>query len=97
MKETILRRSKAAGLEQSILPEFSENMSQLLKGSIDYLGVNMYTSNIAKAINYTTKSLFWQDCIEAESYLLSTWKKTSADWLRVSIVEQKNIYMILKQ
>lgn len=82
------RRSKLAGFKNSILPEFSEKMSKRVKGTFDYLGVNMYTSYMAKAINYTTQSVFWQESIEADSYQLPSWKKTPTDWLRVSRIKE---------
>lgn len=84
MKEHMTRRSKAAGMKESILPTFSQKQSESMKGTYDYIGVNMYTSYIAKAINYTSDSLFWQDSIEADFYQLQSWKKTASKWLRVS-------------
>lgn len=86
MKEHIARRSKAAGFEESVLPTFSKEESKRLAGSLDYLGVNMYTSYVAKPINYTSDSLFWQDCIEVDTYQPASWKSSASSWLKVSIV-----------
>lgn len=85
MKEHIGRRSKAAGFKKSLLPEFSKRASEKLKGTHDFIGVNMYTSNLAKAINYKTDSVFWQDCFEVDTYQPDTWNRTTdLDWFRVS-------------
>lgn len=86
MKEHIARRSKAAGFEKSLLPTFSEKTSQYIRGTLDYLGFNHYTTFLAKSVNYTTNSYGWQDCIEADRYQPSSWNKSSMSWLKVSMV-----------
>lgn len=87
MKEHISRRCKAAGLKKSLLPEFSANESNYVKGTLDYLGVNLYTASVAKAINYHISSVGWQESIEVDSYQPSSWKPSFSSWLKVSQVE----------
>lgn len=91
MKEHVARHSKAAGFKNSLLPEFSANMSEKLKGTLDYLGVNMYTSFIAKATNkINNESAFWEDCVEADTYQLPSWKSAASYWLKVTTIFLRN-------
>lgn len=85
MKTQVAHHCQVSGYKKSVLPEFSQNMSQQIKGTLDYLGVNMYTSNMVKAKNRTNSdTIFWQDCVEAEVYQLSSWKTAASKWLKVS-------------
>lgn len=86
MKEHISRRSQAAGFKQSVLPRFSSEDSKLLKGSLDFLGVNLYTANVASAnVTNQTNSVAWEDCFEAYVYQPSTWKKSVSELIKVRI------------
>lgn len=79
------RHSKAAGYKKSLLPEYSQEDSKLLKGSLDYLGVNLYTANVAKALgaNIKADSASWLDSMEVKTYQPSTWKSAASSWLKV--------------
>ncbi|KAK6183901.1 hypothetical protein SNE40_006472 [Patella caerulea] len=44
--EQVAQKSRAAGMSDSRLPEFTDAEIQLIKGSYDFLGVNMYTSTL---------------------------------------------------
>lgn len=84
MKEHLARRSKAAGYKKSLLPEFSESVSKEVKGTTDFLGVNIYTAVLARGIHYTTDTCDWQSSMEVEGYVPSSWNSTSLDWYKVS-------------
>lgn len=86
MKEHISRRSKAAGFKKSLLPEFSENQKKMLKGTFDYMGVNLYTANVAKVIANDTGSVSWTESMEAYTYQPSSWKNSASAWLKVRIL-----------
>lgn len=83
MKEHIARRSKAIGHEVSLLPEFSEKQRNQIKDTLDFIGVNVYTANIARAINSTTESCSWTDSMEVDTYQPSSWKNSSSSFLKV--------------
>lgn len=86
MKEHIARRSKAAGLKKSLLPEFTASTGSSVKGTLDFVGVNLYTANVAKAINYHTDSLGWQESIEVDTYQPTSWKSSASSWLKVIVM-----------
>lgn len=44
MKNRIASRSILEGFNQSRLPEFTEEQQQYIKGTADYMTVNIYTS-----------------------------------------------------
>ena len=46
MRQNIDQKSMAQGFEQSRLPSFTEEESAMIAGSADFLGVNMYTSQL---------------------------------------------------
>lgn len=87
MKEHIARRSKAAGYKQSLLPEFPEKQREFVQGTLDFIGVNLYTAYVAKAIDYHSNSLGWQESIEADSYQPTSWKSSASAWLKVGKIE----------
>lgn len=89
MKEHILRHAKAMGMPRSPLPAFTPQTSTLVKGTLDFLGVNLYTANVAKAVNYKLNSTFWADCWEAETYQPASWQNTSIIWFKVSRIIKK--------
>lgn len=64
MKEHIDRRSKRAGYQQSILPKFSKEESDYLKGSIDYWGLNNYGNRIVSGFTDDKTSLNWEANME---------------------------------
>lgn len=92
MKELVKNHSIAAGYKESFLPKFSEKESKLLKGTFDYLGVNMYTSNVAKPAANKTNDVFWKDCMDVDYYQPSSWKSAASPWLKVNlrILQLKN-------
>lgn len=85
MKQNVARHSKTAGYKKSLLPEFSKEDSKLLKGSLDFLGVNLYTANVAKALGNDTKtdSVSWLDSMEVNTYQPASWKSSASSWLKV--------------
>lgn len=87
MKSTIARRSRVAGYEKSLLPVFSPEERKIMKGTLDFLGLNMYTSLVAKAINLTSSVIAnSKDCLEVQTYQSPLWKTTNSSWLNVSVL-----------
>lgn len=99
MKEHIGRCSKAAGFSKSLLPTFSKKDSEHLKGTLDYLGVNIYTALLAKPINSTSDTCSWQESLGVDTYQPDSWKSTAASWLKVrrnirSIIIKRFFYLV---
>lgn len=83
MKKYIVRRSKAAGFQKSLLPKFTAKAKRLLKGSVDFLGINIYSAYITRTVRNQTDSLSWKDCSEVEIYQLPSWKPTVSALFKV--------------
>ncbi|CAG9769230.1 unnamed protein product [Ceutorhynchus assimilis] len=50
MKERIAHRSALEGFNTSRLPSFTEEEKQIIKGTVDFMCVNIYTSSLVNAI-----------------------------------------------
>jgi beta-glucosidase/6-phospho-beta-glucosidase/beta-galactosidase len=69
------------------LPKFSEEESFLLKGSIDFLGINYYTSNLStpakkgksSSVDKDGEGSYWKD-VNVENTSDPKWSKTYMDW-----------------
>lgn len=77
MKEHLHRRSIAAGYRNSILPEFTVSESEFIKGTVDFFGVNIYSSLVVTTLNQSTNSLSWGDAMEVRKYQPNTWEETA--------------------
>nr|CAI5862360.1 unnamed protein product [Callosobruchus analis] len=84
VKEQIARRSKQQGFKRSRLPEFTEEEQKYLKGTLDIIGLNHYTTNLISAQKnpYPDAMGFYVDC-EVDSRQSDDWEKTGTGWLRV--------------
>ncbi|KAK3924453.1 Lactase-like protein [Frankliniella fusca] len=49
MKDVVAENSRKAGLAQSRLPSFSDDDKKLIRGAIDFIGINHYTTSIVSA------------------------------------------------
>ena len=52
VRDIIGNRSLAQGFESSRLPIFSMEEKTMLKGSADFFGLNMYTSDLAQPLDF---------------------------------------------
>ncbi|XP_057661414.1 myrosinase 1-like isoform X1 [Diorhabda carinulata] len=85
VKENVERRSLAQGYLRSRLPEFTEEEKIKLKGTVDLLGVNTYTSSMVRPLDVPDpegKGLN-SDC-EVYQYQPDDWEKTDDVWMRVT-------------
>lgn len=48
MKERIAMRSELEGFSASRLPSFTEEEQTIIKGTVDFMTVNIYTSSVAE-------------------------------------------------
>lgn len=86
MKKNMNRRSLAAGYKYSILPEFTPFERDFMKGTVDYFGVNLYTSFLIQPYKEKANSLFWKDAMEVIYSQPSAWRATATVWLKVSLL-----------
>ncbi|XP_056630380.1 myrosinase 1-like [Diorhabda sublineata] len=85
MKEYIAKRSMIQGFTQSRLPEFSVEEIEYIKGTIDYLGVNHYTSTLVRHVEDSNKTeVSWEADSETYLYQPEQWESTASDWLKVT-------------
>ncbi|XP_060524170.1 myrosinase 1-like [Cylas formicarius] len=83
MKERVRERSLREGYNRSRLPSFTDEEKQELKGSYDYLTINMYTSNLATYINDVDNAVNFANDISVLLTQPADWEQTAADWFRV--------------
>ena len=50
MREKIDAKSESQGFPESRLPSFTDEESAMILGSSDFLGMNLYTSQVAKTL-----------------------------------------------
>jgi beta-glucosidase/6-phospho-beta-glucosidase/beta-galactosidase len=61
------------------MPKFTEKEKELLKGSIDFIGINHYFSELCEADNNEMHADYWTDRNVKTSYN-PDWKKTDSGW-----------------
>ncbi|CAG9772233.1 unnamed protein product [Ceutorhynchus assimilis] len=84
MRTRIDKRSAQQGLSESRLPVFTEEEKSELKGSYDYLSVNMYTTVLAAATqDFPIDQISYGADISVNTYQPDDWERTAADWFRV--------------
>lgn len=92
MKKMIASRSKEQGFPTSRLPEFTEEEKTYLKGTFDYLGVNLYTASIVHEANFMIGDISWKADSRSYTYQSNEWPDSASEWLRVR--KSKLVYSI---
>ncbi|VEN50233.1 unnamed protein product [Callosobruchus maculatus] len=84
VKEKIAKRSKQQGFKRSRLPEFTEEEQKYLKGTLDIIGLNHYSTYLISAQKHPDPDAmgFYVDC-EAVARQSDDWEKGGTDWMRV--------------
>merc|ERR1711892_1544855 len=84
VKDIIGNRSEAQGFESSRLPAFSEEEKTLLKGSVDFLGLNMYTSDLTEPYNFAIDDV--SSAADNGAYYTKdpNWYASGSFWLKVT-------------
>lgn len=85
MKEFVARRSAKQGFSKSRLPEFTAEEIEYIKGTVDLLGVNVYTVFLARALTKdNTDAMGFNEDAEVEFFQPDDWQESASDWLKVS-------------
>jgi len=74
MKKMIAEKSAAEGLSQSRLPEFDENWSRIIKGTLDFLGLNHYST-------VYIKTAIGNGDADTTGFNDPDWPASAANWL----------------
>ncbi|XP_063990557.1 myrosinase 1-like [Diachasmimorpha longicaudata] len=81
MRERVNGNSKLEGLPFSRLPKFSPDWIKRIRGSSDFLGINVYTAREVRAMP-REKNGIWPNDFGTELIINETWPVNTA-WLRV--------------
>ncbi|CAG9813261.1 unnamed protein product [Phaedon cochleariae] len=85
MKSHIKRRSLAQGFQKSRLPEFTPKEIEYIKGTADFLGVNMYSASLVAAKqNQDVDGMGFDHDDEVKVWYSESWKKGASPWLVVT-------------
>ena len=84
VRNIIGNRSEAQGFAESRLPAFTEDEVTLLKGSVDFLGLNMYTSDLAEPYDFPIEEVSVAADNGAFYTKDETWYSSGSFWLKVT-------------
>ncbi|XP_023312869.1 myrosinase 1 [Anoplophora glabripennis] len=85
MKTRVAARSAAEGLNQSRLPEFTDEEITYILGTHDYLGLNMYSSYMVKeAAEPEIGDPSYDNDIGISIYQSDDWETGASSWLNVT-------------
>ncbi|XP_054642368.1 lactase/phlorizin hydrolase [Dunckerocampus dactyliophorus] len=96
MKTIIRKRSLAAGLPKSRLPEFTSEEIKRIKGTYDYFGFNHYTTVLAFPVDYGNLQHYDADR-GAGTIADRTWLDSGSSWLKVSPFGFRRILNFIKE
>ncbi|CAG9860118.1 unnamed protein product [Phyllotreta striolata] len=84
MKQFVGERSAKQGFSESRLPKFSKAEIHGMKNTVDFLGLNYYTSVMAKHKNDEEKTAIdWDQDSEVDTYFKPEWPSTASSWLKI--------------
>lgn len=84
VKDIIGNRSQAQGFANSRLPPFSNEEKDMIKGSVDFLGLNMYTSDLAQPYQFPIEDVSAASDNGAFYTQDDTWYSSGSFWLKVT-------------
>jgi len=84
VREVIGNRSQAQGFPQSRLPAFTPEESALLRGSLDFLGLNMYTSDLVQPVSFPEDEVSAAADNGAAYTKDASWYGSGSFWLKVT-------------
>ncbi|XP_006820734.1 cytosolic beta-glucosidase-like [Saccoglossus kowalevskii] len=80
MKTQILEKSIGQGLSSSRLPSFTEEEKVLLRGTVDFLGVNYYTTKLISAWRSDAWPPGYEEDQDLKAWHDESWPKSGASW-----------------
>ncbi|KAG7233902.1 hypothetical protein INR49_006464, partial [Caranx melampygus] len=95
MKTIIRKRSLAAGLPQSRLPEFTPEEIKRIKGTHDYFGFNHYTTVLSSPVDLGNQQDYEGDRGTKTTHD-RTWIETGSFWLKITPFGFRKILKFIK-
>nr|AJE75667.1 putative glycosyl hydrolase [Chrysomela lapponica] len=83
MQTNIARRSAQQGFKESRLPQFTEEEKAYIKGTYDFLGVNVYTTFLVSSTDEPDPSMGLDEDSEVLDWQPDDWESTASSWLKV--------------
>uniref|UniRef100_A0A0K8TVF8 Putative glycosyl hydrolase n=1 Tax=Phaedon cochleariae TaxID=80249 RepID=A0A0K8TVF8_PHACE len=84
MKKNVARRSALQGYTRSRLPEFTPEEIKYMTGTYDYIGVNIYTTElVTPAKGGSISEMGIGPDAQVTSWQPEEWEKSSSSWLKV--------------
>ncbi|EZA56631.1 Myrosinase [Ooceraea biroi] len=84
MKTHIAENSKLNGFPRSLLPEFSSEWVQYIKGTADFFALNHYTSRIVEIVP-RVEGQPWYAYSGVKESIDPSWPESASNWLRVIV------------
>ncbi|XP_014482376.1 PREDICTED: myrosinase 1-like [Dinoponera quadriceps] len=82
VKNHMAENSRLEGFSKSILPEFSPEWVQYIKGTADFFGLNHYTSNLVEIVPRVAGEE-WYDYSGVKTSVDPSWPSAGSKWLKV--------------
>lgn len=92
MKKKIRNKSLEAGYTNSVLPEFTAEQSQYLKETLDFIGINIYTSQVVTFSKEKSGSVSWAKSMGVDRTQPGSWQSTGTSWLKVMYLIKIGFY-----
>lgn len=91
MRERIAYRSERGGYSRSRLPQFTADEVEYIRGTLDFIGTNYYTTVLVADAEEAPFELTGY-IHDAKVTILRDpkWKGSAADWLKVNILNPSN-------
>ena len=74
------------------MPELSPEEKQALKGSIDFLGLNLYTAYLVEPKTFDVSVVSVESDLGGRQVQDQTWFKGGSSWL--AVMPQVNLYLL---
>ncbi|CAG9836031.1 unnamed protein product [Diabrotica balteata] len=81
VKSSVARRSKSQGFPNSRLPEFTTEEKNTIRGTIDFLGLNQYSSFYVTDKTDDKDGMGYDADAEVKTWADESWTQGAADWL----------------
>lgn len=86
VKERIANRSSSEGFTKSRLPDFTSEEINYIRGTVDFLGVNHYTSDVVTLLEEAAISDPKNQHDKGySSYKYESWPGAASAWLKVRV------------
>jgi len=84
MRTNIDRNSAAQGFNVSRLPQFTQEETEMIAGSTDFIGLNMYTANIVYPAEEDISEPSYYTDDGNQEFQDETWYGSGSSWLKVT-------------